>query len=425
MTWIEPLDYIAALTESGSVDLSHLVFLYSAIRTSYSGRYSYIAYDPVETIQSQDFEALRGKLSNRGERFGNGWFGYLGYGLKECLEQVAHDTPGWYKLPNLTMTRFANVIRFDHDKKIIELCAGKYPDAVYDKKSANESLPSAVSLSSNMTKASYLEKVAAIRERINEGEFYQANLTRKFIGNFNGLIDPLALYRKLCTASPAAYSAFLKIGDTYILSSSPELFLAVDEASNIRTRPVKGTSPRFADSQRDHESLEKLATSAKDRAENLMIVDLMRNDLSRSCIPGSVITEKLFEITSHANVHHMSSTITGKIDANHSTLDAIALCFPPGSMTGAPKIRAMNVCSEFEGVERGIYSGAIGWLGGDGACELSVVIRTLIIRGNQFEFQVGGAITADSDPEQEWQETIDKAKGIALALGLKTEDLLF
>ena len=156
-----------------------------------------------------------------------------------------------------------------------------------------------------------------------------------------------------------------------------------------------------------------------------MIVDLMRNDLARSCIPGSVITEKLFEITSHANVHHMSSTITGKIDAKCSAIDAIMRCFPPGSMTGAPKIRAMNICSKYERIERGIYSGAIGWLGGDGSCELSVVIRTLIIKGNTFEFQVGGAITADSDPEQEWMETIDKAKGILLALGLSTQDLLF
>ena len=418
MKWIDPLDYTANAIESGQIDRGDMVLLHSAIRASYSGRYSYLAYDPVETVQSHDFEALRGKLS-----YGGTWFGYLGYGLKDCLENVVIDTPGWYPLPNLTMTRFSNVIRFDHDEKRIELCAGTYPNWADNNAATPKNLPKAISLSSNMKKADYLEKVSAIRELIKNGELYQANLTRKFTGHFDGPIIPFVLYQKLSRVSPAAYSAFLKLGDTHILSSSPELFLAI-EGSTMRTRPIKGTSPRFSDSKRDMESRDKLAASLKDRAENLMIVDLMRNDLSRSCSPGSVVTESLFEVTSHANVHHMSSTVTGTIAPDKTALDAIANCFPPGSMTGAPKIRAMNVCSEFEGIERGVYSGAIGWLDA-GACELSVVIRTLIIKGDKFEFQVGGAITADSDPELEWMETMDKAKGIALALGLDSLDLAF
>ena len=213
------------------------------------------------------------------------------------------------------------------------------------------------------------------------------------------------------------------MGDTYILSSSPELFLNIDKSGHISTRPIKGTSARFADETLDRKSREELAGSAKDQAENLMIVDLMRNDLSRSCIPGSVTTSSLFEITSHANVHHMSSTISGQKKPECSTLDAIKYCFPPGSMTGAPKIMAMNLCSRLEELERGIYSGAIGWLGGDGSGELSVVIRTMLIKGNKFEFQVGGGIVADSVPEKEFKETIDKAKGILASLGLSPADL--
>lgn len=427
LPWIDPIAFAMNIMENESVNLSHLVFLHSSVRTSYSGRYSYLAFNPVEVISASSFEALKEQMHTSNAPVRSMWFGYLGYGLKDSLETLAHDTPNWYSLPALTMTRFANVIRFDNDLKTIDVLCGKYPHMVYDNISHNPPTDdvSVLHLSSNMTKADYLAKVDDIIERILNGDLYQANLTRKFTGKFNKPVNPLALFSKLCQVSPAAYSAFVKIGETYLLSSSPELFLAIDTDSTIRTRPIKGTSARFSEPLADQKSRDALASSAKDRAENLMIVDLMRNDLSRSCDIGSVVTQKLFEITSHATVHHMSSTITGRIRENLSTIDAIAHCFPPGSMTGAPKIRAMNVCSELENIERGVYSGAIGWLANDGSCELSVVIRTLIMEGDQFEFQVGGGITADSTPEGEWLETLDKAKGILLSLGLTSADLQF
>lgn len=190
----------------------------------------------------------------------------------------------------------------------------------------------------------------------------------------------------------------------------------IDAIGNITTRPIKGTAPRGADEKSDTELRRKLSESEKDRAENLMIVDLMRNDLARSCVTGSIKTESLFDITTHATIHHLSSTVSGKKSENYSTIEAVKSAFPPGSMTGAPKIHAMNLCSHLEQQARGVYSGAIGWFGGDGSCELSVVIRTLIIKDKKFEFQVGGGIVADSTPEKELDELINKAKGIMLAL---------
>ena len=191
----------------------------------------------------------------------------------------------------------------------------------------------------------------------------------------------------------------------------------------MQTRPIKGTSPRFADTTQDTKSKESLANSEKDKAENLMIVDLMRNDLSRSCESSSVKVKSLFDINSHSHVHHMSSTVTGQKTKDCSTLQAIANAFPPGSMTGAPKVRAMQYLSALEKDDRSIYSGALGWLGSDGSAELSVVIRTLILNNADFEFQVGGGIVSDSTPEAELKETIDKATGILKTLGLNQDSI--
>jgi anthranilate/para-aminobenzoate synthase component I len=203
-----------------------------------------------------------------------------------------------------------------------------------------------------------------------------------------------------------------------VLSSSPERFLNIDASGHMESRPIKGTAPRLVDPTQDAIIRKQLATSEKDRAENLMIVDLMRNDLARSAEPGSVEVERLFDVSSYATLHHMASTITGQKRADISTVEAVQYCFPPGSMTGAPKVRAMEWCLKHEAIRRGIYSGALGWFGGDGSCDLSVVIRTLIIEGSRFEFQVGGGIVADSSPEDEWRETMTKARGILRALGV-------
>lgn len=416
LEWIEPLELAAALKAED------MVLLYSGVQASYSGRYSYLACDARSWAKGDDFDALAPQLTADRPRWENAWFGYFGYGLKDALETLTPDLPGAFGLPKLCMARFASIYVFDHDRRMLtlwsELPHHRTPAAL-----PGSLLPHVAELNSNMTRAEYLEKTAHIIEHIRAGALYQANLTRKFRGRFVQPPDGFAVFTRLCSASPAPYSAFLRLGGTEIISSSPELFLRISAGGHIATRPIKGSAARHADPARDAASREALAASAKDRAENLMIVDLMRNDLSRSCEAGSVRADALFEVTSHATIHHMSGNVSGQKRADITTLEAIQHAFPPGSMTGAPKIRAMNLCSELERESRGVYSGAIGWLGGDGACELSVVIRTLILQGDRFEFQVGGGIVADSTPEAELAETIEKSRGIAAALGFDADKL--
>lgn len=414
LTWMEPLALAECITDS------HWILLYSSAHTAYSGRYSYLSCGLEESIEGNDFSLLEGKITADGAPFSPAWFGYLGYGLKDCLETLTRETPTWLNMPDLCMMRFATIYVFDHENLTL-VRWGK--DRELTPACAPSPLPAVASLTSNMSGTEYLDKVSWLREQIHAGELYQANLTRKFMGSFSHAPDGFSLFRRLCEASPAPYSAFLRMGDTCVLSSSPEQFLRITADGLVKTRPIKGTAPRYADENYDRRSRANLTKSEKDLSENLMIVDLMRNDLSRTCIPGSINTEALFTVTTHATIHHMSSTVTGQRRPECSTLDVVKCAFPPGSMTGAPKIRAMNLCAELERAARGIYSGAIGWFAGDGACELSVVIRTLLLRGERFEFQVGGGIVADSVPEKELAETFAKARGIMSALGVSPNRL--
>lgn len=418
LPWVEPLTVAA-----GVRDL-HWALFYSGAPAGYSGRHSYLACDVAERIVGNDFSMAEKKLSAGDNRFDNAWFGYLGYGLKDCLETLMPERPHWLTLPPLCLMRFHTIYAFDHEKKNITRWSAPdapSPSPAIAGENKESVIPPVTQLRSPMTKQEYLEKAAAIIERIRAGDLYQANLTRKFIGEFAEKPEAFSLFKKLCEVSPAPYSAFLKLGDISVLSSSPERFLSIDAEGSVAARPIKGTSARFDNREKDRASRDALAESAKDRAENLMIVDLMRNDLARACVPGSVQAGNLFEVTTHATIHHMSSTVTGKKRPECSALDVVKECFPPGSMTGAPKIRAMNLCAELESYARGIYSGAIGWFSGDGGCDLSVAIRTLVMQDKKFEFQVGGGIVADSTPQGEYEETIEKARGILRTLGISTE----
>jgi para-aminobenzoate synthetase component 1 len=312
---------------------------------------------------------------------------------------------------------FALILKFDHDKKKLT--------AIFDNKNNLEQIlkwspsleKSNVAIknwSSNFTNESYINAILDIKNQIAAGDFYQTNLTRKFFGEFQQKQNHQSnfqLFTRLTELSPANYSAFLKIDENYIISSSPELFLKAKN-NRILSRPIKGTAPRDKDLKQDEKNKLNLKKSLKERAENLMIVDLVRNDLARICEAGSVVVKKLFEVISYQNIHHMSSEIHGKIAPNFSAFDAIKSCFPAGSMTGAPKIKAMEIAAKKEKLNRGIYSGSIG-LFSKNEINSSVVIRTLILQENKFEFQVGGAITFDSDPKAELEETFNKAKGIA------------
>ena len=402
-----------------------MVLLHSSTRTSYSGRYSLLACDLREQLCFDDFSALAGRLSADHAPFDNAWFGYFGYELKHALEHYERQTPNWHALPTACFMQFATIFQFDHEQQT--LTAYSQSPVTLPKLSPTPAIypPRVSKLSSNMSKQQYLHKAAHIIDATHQGELYQANLTRKFLGVWESAPDMLGLFARLCQQSPAPYSAYIRLNDTHILSSSPELFLRLDATGRIETRPIKGTAARGQSPAEDAALREALGNDAKNRAENLMIVDLMRNDLARASAPGSVAVDQLFEVSTHATIHHMASTIHAQKSAETSTLDAIKACFPPGSMTGAPKIRAITLCGALEEAERGVYSGAIGWLGGDGSAELSVVIRTLIAKGNRFEFQVGGGIVADSTPEEEWKETIDKSMGLLNTLNVKREMLEF
>jgi len=435
--WLEPLEIIKKIPATEKC----WALLYSGMRTDFTGRYSWLAVRPKEEIISENFDSLDSRISGDNSK----WFGYFGYGLKNCLEKLPKDKPGILNLPNLWMVNYRTIIIFDHEERKIEIrsddefdlnswfnspqptiCHSRaggnpysrggetpaVPDrpVVMDSRLRGNDMQKISHLNSNMTKAEYLEKAAAIKEHILAGDIYQANLTRKFYGEFTALPSPVKIFEKLCAASPAPYSCIMKLDDKYIISSSPEMFLKISADGSMESRPIKGSSPR-------EEEKDALAKSQKDKAENLMIVDLVRNDLARGCLPGSVKVESLFDVTSYSTLHHMSSTITGKKRPEISVLQTIKNCFPPGSMVGTPKIKAMEICSHMEGMARGVYSGAIGWISNDEA-ELSVVIRTLILNGKTFEFQVGGAIIHDSVPEKEWRETMLKAEGIRKVLGI-------
>ena len=259
------------------------------------------------------------------------------------------------------------------------------------------------------------------RDYVAAGGIFQVNLSHRFEGAVAGDGAPYTVFERLTRQSPAGYAAYLNIDENrVIVTNSPEQFLSVDPSGRITTRPIKGTRPRGSNPAEDRHLREALEASAKDRAENLMIVDLMRNDLSRVCEPGSVKVPGRIELESYANVHHLVSTITGQTRSDMSRYDILAACFPPGSITGAPKIRAMEIISELEGEARGAYCGAMGWFGPDRQIRLNVMIRTLGFTREEAGWSVlarsGGAITIDSDPAEELAETHAKLAALKIVL---------
>jgi len=281
--------------------------------------------------------------------------------------------------------------------------------------------PDELRFTSGLDRTAYEAGVEAIRERIARGDLYQANLTRRLETSFAG--DPWPLYRRLRTGDPALFAAYIDLGYSpagtprAIVSASPEPFLRVDPRGNVATDPIKGTRPRGRTRDEDRALACELLASDKDRAENVMIVDVLRNDLGRVCRPGSVRVPRLCRLERTAAVQHLVSTVTGRLAPGRDAFDLLAASFPGGSITGAPKIRAMEILEGLEPVRRGPYTGAIGWLGPDGAMETSIAIRTLVADGSRLTLHVGGGITWRSDPAAEWDETVAKARGPLTAIG--------
>jgi para-aminobenzoate synthetase component 1 len=271
-----------------------------------------------------------------------------------------------------------------------------------------------VSLRSSFGRSDYLKAVERVREYIIAGDIFQANLSQRFEAPLAE--RPWSLYRRLRTSNPAPFAAFLDLPDGAILSASPERFLHVDAAGRVETRPIKGTRPRGVGPEHDAALGQALLESPKDRAENLMIVDLMRNDLSRVCAPGTVRVSELFALEQYATVHHLVSTVVGELAPGADALDLLRAAFPGGSITGAPKLRAMEIIAELERIQRGVYCGSIGYWSLTGELDTSIAIRTAVARGGRVYFSAGGGVVADSDAAEEYQETLDKARGLIDAL---------
>lgn len=268
-----------------------------------------------------------------------------------------------------------------------------------------------IGLRSTFTHRGYLDAVARVREYIVAGDIFQANLSQRF--HCRSDEARFHLYRRLRQQNPAPFAAYLGFGEMAVLSASPERFLRLDEdRRHIETRPIKGTRPRGLGPMHDAALGRALAESEKDRAENVMIVDLLRNDLSRVCRPGTVRVPELFALEHHPTVHHLVSTVVGEIESGSGAFELIRAAFPGGSITGAPKVRAMEIIAELEPTQRGVYCGSIGYVSATGAMDTSIVIRTYLALDGQVYFQAGGGIVADSDPELEYGETVDKARGL-------------
>lgn len=418
--WQEPLDVLTRLESEET-----LLCFYSAFKEAHTGQHSFICWGEHKSITGKTWDTLASALSNNKAWHENAWFGWLGYSLRNNIESLSHGSKSPLEHAPLHMMQFSHLLRFDHDERTVTY---HFINAPSEKWITNQSRTApepchVTTLASNMDKASYLKIVNNTIKRIQAGDFYQANITRKFFGTCSASPTSAYMFVRLCELSPAPYSAFIKQGKDSILSSSPECFLSIDAKGRITTRPIKGSAKRNADALLDKTVQNSLLNSEKDNAENRMIVDLMRNDLSRASVHGSVKASTQPTLHSYTTIHHLIATITAQKRHEITTLDAVKMCFPPGSMTGAPKIAAMEWCTQQEQQERDIYSGAIGWFGGDGSCDLSVVIRTLKLRGSEFEFQVGGGIVADSDPVREWQETLTKARAICTLLGISLQDI--
>ncbi len=305
------------------------------------------------------------------------------------------------------------------DSALLRLALMGGESAVY--RSKNKIQP-VTAITSRHSDEKYLELIESAKASIAKGDAYQLCLTNQLTVETE--TNPYSVFLSLRQANPAPYSSYMRFGDVSIVSTSPEQFLRVHESGVVSSKPIKGTRKRSSDEAEDMRLIEELRTNEKERAENLMIVDLMRNDLGKVSESHDVIVSKLFDVESYASVHQLVSTIEARLKPGLDVFDAIEACFPAGSMTGAPKIRAMEILSELEGDQRGLYSGCFGYISYKGAADLGMTIRTLVFEEGKASLGIGGGITIDSDALAELEETKLKAKALLTALGVEPSHLL-
>jgi para-aminobenzoate synthetase component 1 len=354
------------------------------------------------------FDVLRELLAERAGGRGCA-VGYLAYDLKRHVERLRETTADDLALSDAYVCFYDDVRRFDAHRG-----APATPPA-----SSGAGVQPAVP-DSTFTPGTYRGAVARVLEHIVAGDVYQVNLSQRFCVPVSG--DVFSAYERLRAATPAAFGAYLNFPELGVLSASPELFLRLDATTRrIETRPIKGTRPRGATPQDDARLGAELLASEKDRAENVMIVDLERNDLGRVAEIGSVHVTGLAALQVLPTVHHLVSTVEATLRQDRDAIDLLRAAFPGGSITGAPKIRAMQIIDAVEPVVRGVYTGAIGRFGYDGSLDLNIAIRTAVVVGGDAYVHAGGGIVADSDPEAEYQETLDKVRAIVGALAAADE----
>jgi para-aminobenzoate synthetase component 1 len=457
-----PCDLDAWETFQRVAFLPHALFLDSASVDPHLGRYSYITANPIRLMGAGDLDelSLAWKQLRRRYRqwkrphdaglppFQGGLAGLWGYGVARSLEEL--PAPRWqdFDVPDLVVGFYDWVIAFDQvERRVLLICTPlsgqtaweqadvaqyraeevqrylqmtpperrEHHDAIAREHLAPSfPLPEHDQILSNFTADGFRRAIQQGIDYTHAGDCFQVNLAQRLLVPFHD--DPLALYGRLRQRNAAPFGGYFDLGPYAIASASPERFIRCDATGRLETRPIKGTRPRGRTPDEDARLGAELLASAKDRAENIMIVDLLRNDLGRVAEYGSVQVESLCGLESNAAVHHLVSVVSAQLRAGLTPLDVLAAAFPGGSVTGAPKVRAMEIIAELEPTARGAYCGCLGYLSLTGAMDTNILIRTFTLGRGWAQFPVGGGIVADSDPDAEYAETLHKARGMLAAL---------
>ncbi|HEJ8087184.1 TPA: aminodeoxychorismate synthase component 1 [Serratia liquefaciens] len=375
--------------------------------------------DPFQLLQQQLEQQNQHPAANTDLPFQGGALGLFGYDLGRRVEKMPQMAQADITLPDMAVGIYDWALIADHHKKMLTLLSYGDTEQRWQWLCSQQSEPQQdFTLTSrwqaNMTRQQYGEKFQRIQQYLRSGDCYQINLAQRFSADYQG--DEWQAFQQLSASNRAPFSAFLRLPDNAVLSVSPERFLWL-ENQQIQTRPIKGTLPRLADAEQDAQQAQRLANSAKDRAENLMIVDLLRNDIGRVAEPGSVKVPELFVVEPFPAVHHLVSTITALLPERTPATELLRACFPGGSITGAPKVRAMEIIEELEPQRRNAYCGSIGYISACGTMDTNITIRTLFTESGRIYCSAGGGIVADSQEQAEYQETFDKVGRILPQLG--------